>query len=82
MTMIARVDDHSQNLLHKSNLMQTETVWQKMQKGTALQKDSEDTVRKLNALGIETEPIRCDTFTGEKMTFFHDPDGLPIEIHE
>lgn len=44
MTMIARVDDHSQNLLHKSNLMQTETVWQKMQKGTALQKDSEDTV--------------------------------------
>ena len=42
----------------------------------------EDTVRKLNALGIETEPIRCDTFTGEKMTFFHDPDGLPIEIHE
>ena len=23
-----------------------------------------------------------DTFTGEKMTFFHDPDGLPIEIHE
>ena len=42
----------------------------------------EDTVRKLNALGVETEPIRCDTFTGEKMTFFHDPDGLPIEIHE
>lgn len=42
----------------------------------------EDTARKLNALGIETEPIRCDTFTGEKMTFFHDPDGLPIEIHE
>lgn len=30
MTMIARVDDHSQNLLHKSNLTQTETVWQKM----------------------------------------------------
>ncbi len=42
----------------------------------------DDTVRKLNALGVETEPIRCDTFTGEKMTFFHDPDGLPIEIHE
>ena len=42
----------------------------------------DDTVRELNALGVETEPIRCDTFTGEKMTFFHDPDGLPIEIHE
>ena len=32
--------------------------------------------------GILCEPIRRDTFTGEKMTFFHDPDGLPIEIHE
>ena len=42
----------------------------------------DDTVRELNALGVETEPVRCDTFTGEKMTFFHDPDGLPIEIHE
>ena len=42
----------------------------------------EDTVRELNALGIETEPIRQDTFTGEKMTFFHDPDGLPLELHE
>ena len=35
-----------------------------------------------NSLGIETEPIREDTFTGKKMTFFHDPDGLPLEIHE
>ena len=42
----------------------------------------EDTVRELNALGIETEPIRQDTSTGEKMTFFHDPDGLPLELHE
>jgi glyoxylase I family protein len=42
----------------------------------------EDTVKELNALGIETEPIRQDTFTGEKMTFFHDPDGLPLELHE
>ena len=23
-----------------------------------------------------------DAFTGEKMTFFRDPDGLPLEIHE
>ena len=21
-------------------------------------------------------------YTGKKMTFFHDPDGLPLEIHE
>ena len=32
--------------------------------------------------GIETEPVRLDDYTGKKMTFFHDPDGLPLEIHE
>ena len=42
----------------------------------------EETVRELNALGIETEPVRTDTYTGEKMTFFFDPDGLPLELHE
>lgn len=42
----------------------------------------EDMVKELNKLGIETEPIRTDTFTGEKMTFFRDPDGLPLELHE
>lgn len=44
--------------------------------------DVEKTVKELNALGIETEPIRNDTFTGRKMTFFKDPDNLPLEIHE
>ena len=39
-------------------------------------------VRELETLGIPCEPIRTDTFTGEAMTFFRDPDGLPIEIHE
>ena len=39
-------------------------------------------VAELAALGIPCEPVRRDTFTGEKMTFFHDPDGLPIEMHE
>ena len=33
-------------------------------------------------VGIECEPIRVDDFTGKKMTFFHDPDGLPLELHE
>ena len=39
-------------------------------------------VKELEALGIICEPIRTDTFTGEPMTFFFDPDGLPLEIHE
>lgn len=42
----------------------------------------EDVVAELKKQGIETEPIRIDDFTGEKMTFFHDPDGLPLELHE
>jgi len=45
-------------------------------------KSVDETVAKLNALGIETEPVRIDAFTGEKMTFFFDPDNLPLEIHE
>jgi glyoxylase I family protein len=32
--------------------------------------------------GYTPEPIRRDSFTGEKMTFVKDPDGLPIELHE
>lgn len=42
----------------------------------------EETVRALEALGIPCEPIREDAFTGKKMTFFQDPDGLPLELHE
>ena len=42
----------------------------------------DEMVAELGEKGIPCEPIRTDTFTGEKMTFFHDPDGLPIEIHE
>lgn len=42
----------------------------------------EATARELEKMGITCEPIRFDTCAGEKMTFFHDPDGLPIEIHE
>lgn len=42
----------------------------------------EETVKELAALGIECEPIRVDTYTDKKMTFFHDPDGLPLELHE
>lgn len=42
----------------------------------------EDTVKELARCGIECEPIRTDDYTGKKMTFFHDPDGLPLELHE
>lgn len=42
----------------------------------------DETVKELNGKGIETEPVRLDDYTGKKMTFFHDPDGLPLEIHE
>ena len=36
----------------------------------------------LNEKGIETEPIREDLVNGGKFTFFRDPDGLPLELHE
>ena len=42
----------------------------------------EAVVAELKEKGITSEPIRIDTFTGEKMTFFFDPDGLPLELHE
>ena len=36
----------------------------------------------LNSMGIETEPIREDKVNGGRFTFFRDPDGLPLELHE
>lgn len=39
-------------------------------------------VVELEVKGVECEPVRLDTYTGKPMTFFRDPDGLPIEIHE
>ena len=44
--------------------------------------DIVNTVNELNAIGIECEPISTDEFTNKKMTFFFDPDGLPLELHE
>lgn len=49
----------------------------------AFKVDNIDTVvSDLRELGIAVEPIRVDDFTGKRMTFFHDPDGLPLELHE
>lgn len=42
----------------------------------------EEAVNWLRDRGIETEPVRLDPYTQNHMTFFFDPDGLPLEIHE
>ena len=44
--------------------------------------DIEPVVAWLNGMGIETEPIREDKVNGGRFTFFKDPDGLPLELHE
>ena len=44
--------------------------------------DAVATAAWLNSRGIETEPIREDKVNGGRFTFFKDPDGLPLEIHE
>jgi len=44
-------------------------------------KNVEETKRKLEAKGVEVEPIRTDEFTGKSFAFFKDPDGLPIELY-
>lgn len=43
--------------------------------------DVEKAVLELEEKGITCEPIRLDEFTGKQMTFFFDPDGLPLELH-
>ena len=42
----------------------------------------DDVLAALTDAGYAPEPVREDTFTGERMTFVKDPDGLPIELHE
>ncbi len=44
--------------------------------------DIDEAVEELGQKGIECEPIRMDPFTNKRMTFFADPDGLPLELHE
>ena len=44
--------------------------------------DIEPAVQWLNGMGIETEPVREDPYNGGRFTFFKDPDGLPLELHE
>ena len=42
----------------------------------------DEAVAWLNSCGVETEPVRNDTVNGGRFTFFKDPDGLPLELHE
>ena len=44
--------------------------------------DMDEAVAWLNGMGIVTEPIREDKVNGGRFTFFKDPDGLPLELHE
>lgn len=44
--------------------------------------DIHETIAYLRKHNVACEPIRIDDFTGKKMTFFFDPDGLPLELHE
>lgn len=39
-------------------------------------------VTHLQSHGVAVEPIRTDEFTGQRFTFFSDPDGLPLELYE
>ena len=42
----------------------------------------DETEREMNKKGVLTATNRVDANTGKKMTFFSDPDNLPLEIHE
>lgn len=42
----------------------------------------DETIGELKKLQIECEPVRIDEFTNKRMTFFFDPDMLPLELHE
>jgi len=44
--------------------------------------DFDKAIKRLNELGIKVEQTRKDERTGKRMTFFKDPDELPIEISE
>ncbi|WNH47729.1 VOC family protein [Stenotrophomonas aracearum] len=42
----------------------------------------EPMIERLAAEGVACEPIRTDEYTGQRFTFFADPDGLPLELYE
>lgn len=44
--------------------------------------DIEAAVAGLAAKGVSCQPVRTDEVSGGRFTFFFDPDGLPLELHE
>jgi glyoxylase I family protein len=32
--------------------------------------------------GVACEPVRIDSLTGKRFTFFNDPDNLPLELYQ
>lgn len=44
--------------------------------------DIDAVITHLKQHDIETETIRVDETTGQRFTFFNDPDGLPLELYE
>jgi len=44
--------------------------------------DIDAAVAELAQKGVICEPIRTDPYTGNRMTFFRDPDDLPLELQE
>lgn len=42
----------------------------------------EESVQYLKQNNVFVEPIRIDEQTNKRFTFFHDPDGLPLELYE
>jgi glyoxylase I family protein len=44
--------------------------------------DLDAEVARLAAAGVTCEPVRVDEYTGQRFTFFADPDGLPLELYE
>ncbi|ANI78944.1 uncharacterized protein EP837_02546 [Sphingobium sp. EP60837] len=44
--------------------------------------DLDREIARLGAAEIACEAVRSDSYTGQRFTFFADPDGLPLELYE
>lgn len=44
--------------------------------------DFDAALSELDKAGVPHEDVRIDEYTLKRFFFFHDPDGLPIEIYE
>ncbi len=44
--------------------------------------DLDRVIGKLEGQGVTVEPVRIDSATNARFTFFKDPDGLPLEVYE